>query len=156
MLKCPRDGTSLQEVSVAGIQLDKCHVCDGIWCDPGELERLRQLELPSIEKELEVRYGNPHVAAGEVSGYMRCPRCADGRLQGVTVTYTRHVRVDRCETCLGFWLDRKELDLVVAERSRIRVEPQGSSEEDPGDAILPAGGVASFFHKLSHLLGGQA
>lgn len=156
MLKCPRDGTSLQEVTVAGIQLDKCHACDGIWCDPGELERLRQLDLPSIEKELESRYGNPHVSSGEVTGYMRCPRCEDGRLQGVTVTYTRRVRVDRCEKCLGFWLDRRELDLVISERSRIRVERKENGEDDEPSDEERGGGVASFFHKLSHLFGGHA
>lgn len=157
MLKCPRDGTALQEVSIAGVQLDKCHRCDGIWCDPGELERLRDLDLPSVENQLETRYGNPDVESGEVTGYMRCPRCEDGRLQGITVTYTRHVRVDRCETCLGFWLDKRELDLVVTEPSRIRGRSQHEDEESESESHSEvaeeqsSAGVAGFIHRLSHL-----
>ena len=49
-MKCPRDGTILAPVKIYGIELDKCHKCDGIWCDRGELEDLRERAEPEVEE----------------------------------------------------------------------------------------------------------
>ena len=117
-MKCPRDGTALAKVMVGDIELDKCHLCDGIWCDRGELERIRDAQVTGVEEELEARYGNPTVERGETDGYMKCPRCG-GRLQGITYTYVRPVKIDRCEACLGFWLDDRELDSITGEKKAI-------------------------------------
>src|SRR5690606_32745876 len=88
-MKCPRDGTELQTVVAAGVELDKCHKCDGLWLDYGELEALRKKKVSGIEEELERTYGDPQFKTGEVSGYMRCPRCDDdeGRLTRHHVSY---------------------------------------------------------------------
>jgi len=117
-MKCPRDGTELAKVEILGLELDKCHKCDGLWFDRGELERVRDAEVPEIEEVLEDKYGDPEVKEGEVEGYMRCPRCG-ARLQRQHYTYVRPVRVDRCEKCLGFWLDDTELDAVVGEKREL-------------------------------------
>ncbi len=121
-MKCPRDGTVLQHVKLAGVELDKCHQCDGIWFDHGELEQLRDAQLPEAEELLERQYGNPEVTPGKVEGYMRCPRCDDGRLQQITYTYMNPVRIDRCESCLGMWLDDEELDAIIGEKKKIDEE----------------------------------
>jgi ribosomal protein L37AE/L43A len=39
-MKCPKCGTSLQEVKYQDVLIDKCEKCHGIWLDPGELEIL--------------------------------------------------------------------------------------------------------------------
>ena len=83
-MKCPRDGTELAVVTVAGVKLDKCHKCDGIWFDERELEVIRKLDLNQVEEELERKFGrDPEYKEGDTDGYMRCPRCSgdDGRLQ---------------------------------------------------------------------------
>jgi Zn-finger nucleic acid-binding protein len=118
-MKCPRDGTELSKVHVADIELDKCHQCDGIWYDPKEMERLSKARLPGTEDMLEEKYGDPPPKQGEVEGYMRCPRCKDGRLQGHFYTYTKPVRIDRCDQCFGVWLDKGELDSIVAEKEQL-------------------------------------
>jgi hypothetical protein len=47
-MKCPKCGTLLNEVTKAGVLIDMCDRCLGIWLERGELEkittRLRQLE----------------------------------------------------------------------------------------------------------------
>ena len=47
-MKCPKCGTLLNEVTKAGVAIDVCDRCLGIWLERGELEkitaRLRQLE----------------------------------------------------------------------------------------------------------------
>jgi hypothetical protein len=38
-LACPHDGELLGEAIIAGVTLDFCLRCHGLWLDPGELER---------------------------------------------------------------------------------------------------------------------
>jgi len=117
-MKCPRDGTELEKVEILGLELDKCHKCDGIWFDRGELERIREAPQADLEEVLEVKYGDPKYKEGPVAGYMRCPRCG-ARLQQQRYTYLNPVKVDRCEKCLGFWLDDTELDAIVKEKQTL-------------------------------------
>ena len=138
-MKCPRDGTELSRVVSHAIELDKCHRCDGIWFDRGELEQIRDAKLTGVEKEIEAEYGNPTVIRGETSGYMRCPRC-EGRLQEVQYTVHRQVRIDRCESCLGIWLDVGELTAIVGEKKTL-------------DESVATGRVTSLLRSLSRLLG---
>lgn len=112
-MKCPHDGTILQPVRIGRIALDKCHTCDGLWCDHGELEAIRETELTEVEQKLEESYGNPEVKVAETDGFMRCPRCEGGRLSGMTYAIHRPMRVDRCDTCFGLWLDAGELDKAI-------------------------------------------
>ena len=90
-------------VTAAGVEIDKCHKCDGLWLDHGELKSLREADLSDVEQEIERDFGNPIVAAGETTGYMRCPRCGEaGRLTRHHVSYFHErVQVDRCQQCHG-------------------------------------------------------
>ncbi|MGI9457060.1 MAG: zf-TFIIB domain-containing protein, partial [Aeoliella sp.] len=124
-MKCPRDGAELATVFVAGIELDKCHHCDGLWFDRGELERVQKLERTDIEEQLEQQFGDPTVEAGKVEGYMRCPRCPEGRLQQVTYTIEKRVKIDRCEDCLGVWIDDTELDAIIGEKKQLEEIGEG-------------------------------
>ncbi len=56
---------------------------------------------------------------------MRCPRCGVARLQETTVTYRKPTRIDRCECCLGLWLDRDELDATVSEHRYMNAFDRG-------------------------------
>jgi len=118
-MKCPHDGTTLAPVHILNVQLDKCHKCDGIWFDRGELERLRDANIPDIEELLEQKYGDPEFESGEVDGYMRCPRCGDARLQRQQYTYLNPVVIDRCERCLGIWIDDSELNAIIGEKKTL-------------------------------------
>ena len=39
-MKCPKCGTTLVELPLRGVMVDKCSSCHGIWLDKGELELL--------------------------------------------------------------------------------------------------------------------
>lgn len=125
-MKCPRDGAELATVRIGDVEVDKCHHCDGLWFDQGELDRVRKLDRTDVEQRLEQQYGSPEVAAGEVQGYMRCPRCKDGRLQAITYTYGKQVRIDRCNECLGVWVDNDELDAILGEQKQLEKMGQDS------------------------------
>ena len=121
-MKCPRDGTVLQKVVLdrLALELDKCHKCDGIWCDRGELERLRDSHIEGLEEVIEDRYGDPPFEESQTAGYMRCPRCGDaGRLHRFTYTYVTPVELDRCDKCFGIWLDDGELDVIIGESTNL-------------------------------------
>jgi Zn-finger nucleic acid-binding protein len=135
-MKCPRDGAELAKVKVTGIELEKCHHCDGLWFDAGELDRVRKLDRTEIEEQIEKQYGNPVAKSGEVEGYMRCPRCVDGRLQQITYTFEKQVKIDRCEHCLGVWVDDRELDAILGEKQSLEKMPDSS----PLKAFMRAAG----------------
>ena len=37
-LKCPRDGSELEERALGELKIDVCPTCHGVWFDAGELE----------------------------------------------------------------------------------------------------------------------
>lgn len=43
-ITCPRDGTTMVTYTRAGVQIDQCEMCKGIFLDRGELEQLAQAE----------------------------------------------------------------------------------------------------------------
>jgi uncharacterized protein len=126
-MKCPRDGTHLAKVILDGVELDKCHKCDGIWCDRDEMEGLRDKKLPEVEELLEQKYGNPSFQEGKPDAHMRCPRCGeDARLIEYTVSYGKPVNIDRCQQCFGVWLDDQELNSIVEEKKKVdKIKPEG-------------------------------
>lgn len=117
-MKCPRDGVELARVEILGMVLDKCHKCDGIWCDHEELDKLRDSKIEGIEEALERKYGDPEYKDGQPEGYMRCPKCG-GRLMRQSYTYGNPVSIDRCRECFGVWLDDGELDAIVGTRKEL-------------------------------------
>ena len=122
-MKCPQDGAELQAVDVGGVELDKCHQCDGLWLDYGELKAIRNMDLGEIEEELEKKYGNPEVKEGNPDGFMRCPRCGEeGRLMRHHVSFMTPVEVDRCQQCHGMWLDDTELDKLLLDKKQMDQE----------------------------------
>ncbi|MCA9169988.1 MAG: zf-TFIIB domain-containing protein [Planctomycetales bacterium] len=117
-MNCPKDGTLLESVKVADIELDKCHRCDGLWFDHGELQRVRQLNVSDIEQQIEADYGDPKFVPQVPQGYMRCPRC-NGRLQRRYFAGHTAVEVDTCESCHGVWLDDGELSATTHKRRTV-------------------------------------
>jgi Zn-finger nucleic acid-binding protein len=139
-MKCPRDGAALARVEILGLDLDKCHQCDGLWCDRGELERLRDAKVEGVEEALERKYGNPQLQKGAVDAHMRCPRCGTARLLEFAYTFVSPVRIDRCEQCHGLWLDAGELNAIVGEKKGL-------------DKAVDAGRLKAFLRAMGKLVG---
>ncbi len=45
-MKCPKCGSSMEEVELTGIKVDKCVGCEGIYFDNGELQILIESKEP--------------------------------------------------------------------------------------------------------------
>jgi Zn-finger nucleic acid-binding protein len=82
------------EIDDAGIAVDVCPSCGGLWLDAGELER-KGAKLPPGG----VDYG----------GDRRCPRC-DRRMR---VRPSKVAELDVCPKCNGMFLDAGEIELLV-------------------------------------------
>ncbi len=44
ILCCPMDGTPMTKLGIAGLALDQCSSCRGIWLDDGEIAALKMAE----------------------------------------------------------------------------------------------------------------
>ena len=51
-MRCPTDGSRLVEVDRAGILIDACPTCRGVWLDRGELDKI-------LVKERQMSAGDP-------------------------------------------------------------------------------------------------
>lgn len=103
---CPHcsDTELVQEVARAGVVVDVCRSCGGVWLDEGEIffftggdKRISgALERGLIDPEKSNR---------------RCPRCVVPLEEGGL--FSRDPRIDRCPSCRGLWFDGGELRLVL-------------------------------------------
>jgi uncharacterized protein len=46
---CPRDGTELVELERAGVHIDACRTCRGVWLDRGELDKILEREAQAFD-----------------------------------------------------------------------------------------------------------
>jgi Zn-finger nucleic acid-binding protein len=53
-MRCPTCGSELQEIAFGDVRLDKCFVCEGLWFDNGELEKLKAKEAGFATRLLNV------------------------------------------------------------------------------------------------------
>ena len=75
---------------------------------------------------------------------MRCPRCEEIVLDEID---RNGVTIDRCSGCRGIWLDRGELEKIIA---RAAQETTTTAPEDDTKAASPtaAGAKRSFWREL--------
>ena len=102
-MKCPKCSGSLEETGYAGIRVDRCKSCDGIWFDFAELQ-----ELLDMEGAVAIDTGSPVLgeAYNEV-GHVICPSC-EVPMVHVTDQKQRHVHYEICAKCHGVFLDAGE------------------------------------------------
>lgn len=108
LITCVRCNSVLDKATVAGMEVDLCPSCGGLWLDRGELERLNRVPRESVE---ELRHA---LTGGEQAGVSptqtACPVCP-GKLHEVKLG---RVLIDYCERCRGVFLDKGELDAAMA------------------------------------------
>jgi Zn-finger nucleic acid-binding protein len=86
---------------LAGLVLDHCHACKGLWFDAGELEGyLARSHAHFDEAELDPIGETPFA----------CPRCPGARLGRA---YVDSVALDVCPRCRGTFLDLGEVHALL-------------------------------------------
>lgn len=109
-MTCPRCSAPLARATVAGVEVDQCTKCSGMWLDPGEGEVVTR---PDVVAEGIVQL-IPGSSTRIKMEDLACPRC------GETMQEERYaeslVTIDRCKC--GVWLDGGELDKIQTYRRR--------------------------------------
>ncbi len=53
-MKCPKCGMGLEEIEFAGVKVDKCFACEGMWFDKGEVEAIGSKDAGFVKRLLGV------------------------------------------------------------------------------------------------------
>jgi Zn-finger nucleic acid-binding protein len=102
--QCPKCKEALDPFTAAGVQVDICQGCGGVWLDRGELEKLYGTwGIVQIEGHVE----QPRRVAPPSSEMidLGCPAC-EGQLVALRV---KGGALDGCTGCGGVWVDHGEL-----------------------------------------------
>jgi uncharacterized protein len=102
-MNCPKCSGAMEQITVGGIEVDRCTLCHGIWFDLREHEHLKDVagseridsKPTSRTKDLDAMKG------------LTCPRC-HGKLVRLAVPEQTHVHYDQCHTCGGAFFDAGE------------------------------------------------
>ena len=102
---CPKCAGSLEQVTCAGIEVDRCLYCKGIWFDSLEAEKLKAIN--GSEHLLDI--GDPEAGSqlDKITGDVDCPRCRHQMIRMVDID--QHcIWYEKCPACHGVWLDAGE------------------------------------------------
>jgi len=115
-MNCPACFNALTETQVGSVKLDVCDGgCGGVWFDAFELQRVEQEQRGSGDALINVARD----PATQVDPLLKrgCPRCDDVKLRRHFFSAKKHVEVDHCPNCGGYWLDPGELEKIQAEKA---------------------------------------
>ncbi|MCF7908669.1 MAG: zf-TFIIB domain-containing protein [Candidatus Omnitrophica bacterium] len=113
MINCPKCLGKLEEKNVENVKVDICWVCEGVWFDRGELEKVLVADSTDFNK-IDV---DRDILDGQEAKKMhdeldkkisKCPRCTSD-IELVKERYPKGVSVDACPECSGIWLDGGEI-----------------------------------------------
>lgn len=106
---CVKCDHVLDRGTYAGVEVDLCPACGGLWLDRGELERLNKGARPEVDRLRKTLVEDRQLALASSDLPTACPACP-GKLREVVVA---PIKIDFCAKCGGLWLDRGELDAVL-------------------------------------------
>ena len=98
-MQCPRDGVTLIEERMHGIEVDHCPACNGRWLDHHELDALEATRADEEERRGTIRYA-------ERDSDLGCPVCGEPMAAFDYRAYD--LELDTCRSEHGFWLDAGE------------------------------------------------
>ena len=102
-MTCPSCKSDLIVIEFDSIELDYCASCGGVWLDAGELSLILHGRLDADEARL---FGEG------TRGSRRCPMCRDK--MHLAALPKSGVEIDFCPRRHGVWLDKGELQKIIA------------------------------------------
>lgn len=117
-LYCPKCPGVLKEVEVDGIKVEICWICEGIWFDSGELQKVIQNDTRNLNLD---HLGQADMDGKELAELKTkineiigpCPRCSDDTLlQKEHYPPNKKLEIDVCPHGHGLWLDGGEIQLL--------------------------------------------
>jgi Zn-finger nucleic acid-binding protein len=113
-LSCPRDKAQMRETRTGDSVLDVCGKCGGQFFDSGEM-------FGAFGIKADPSYWDRSETSGPVKdGELPCPVCHTHMLVQDVKHEAEHVEIDRCGKCGGIWLDKGEVQKIMAIGQRIK------------------------------------
>ncbi|MBI3928206.1 MAG: zf-TFIIB domain-containing protein [Armatimonadetes bacterium] len=100
----------MRRTDLAGLEIEECTACDGLWLDKDEPERLASLDVLGKHLLQPIYFDDSRKTVAP--GQRRCPREACG-LSVLEEVVHRGVHLDVCPRCRGMFLDRWELQKLL-------------------------------------------
>jgi Zn-finger nucleic acid-binding protein len=100
---CPKCQSPMESVSFAGVTVDRCTGCQGIWFDARERNQLQQAKGSEVIDIGDARVGRKMDRITEI----KCPRC-DAPMTQVEDVDQHHITFEVCTACKGGFLDAGE------------------------------------------------
>jgi Zn-finger nucleic acid-binding protein len=135
-VNCPRDAAVLEVKSFGPTSVPACPVCGGMFLAHGQLNQIAgptrgDLEFSTVDLD--------SFQHEDEYGPIACPN--DGTaMSKVDFNIESTIILDYCKTCLGFWMDRKELERIAQEVKRL------NEAADVPDPLLVR--ISNFFWNL--------
>jgi Zn-finger nucleic acid-binding protein len=114
-MSCPKCVGKLQEKNIEDYKVDVCFICEGLWFDAGELEKVieadaKDFKFIDVDREELDRKEIVDFKEELDKTECKCLRCNDG----INPIRKEHegmhkVNVDVCPKCNGIWLDGGEI-----------------------------------------------
>jgi len=106
---CPHDHTPMNHVLAGDAVLDVCRKCGGQFFDSGEMFKAFGIKAdPSFWDQPETG----GIVKG--AGSRHCPECETFMLVQDVAYGSDKVEIDRCGSCGGVWLDKNEIEKIMA------------------------------------------
>lgn len=102
---CPKCGGRLQPVVYAGVEIDRCVNCGGLWFDRQEVEQLREIKGSESLDIGDPRMGNQF---DRTASKVECPRCQGQQMIRMLDIDEYSIWYEKCPCCQGIWLDAGE------------------------------------------------
>lgn len=114
MSNCPRCKVPMKETKVAGVALDRCSQCLGIFFDNFEMKKFDEPHEGQGEKIFEEDKAAPSKPRA-TNEKLSCPKCAGIVMIKRFSSIKRQVEIDECAKCGGVWVDPGEISQIRGE-----------------------------------------
>lgn len=100
------------EMEKKAVHIEQCTMCQGVWFDEGELEKVLNLKLGFDDEGAEEDFRKDFAGDTLDLKKAKCPRCKK-EMQRVKGLQDSRVVTDYCLDCGGVWLDGGEIRLLM-------------------------------------------
>ena len=107
-MDCPACKNAMITLELAGVEIDYCADCGGIWLDAGELELL--LGNSKNAKQLLDSF---KIDSSSTEKPRKCPICLKKMQKIIVGISTPTLLIDKCTRADGLWFDKGELQDVL-------------------------------------------
>ena len=107
-MDCPACRNPMVTLELAGVEIDHCLECGGIWLDAGELELL--MDEPEKARRLLDSFQEDRQATEQPR---KCPICDKKMAKIVVGRAAPPLLIDKCRRGDGLWFDQGELEDIL-------------------------------------------